>query len=596
MPEDLGRWLANPSMNRSPLIAAVVLLAWAWPRWWPESGPEPLSPDRELASFFPERCRIYLEGTGAGALFEKGLEHPFVHALLTSPLGAALLSRAPGTPEQALAVADAWLGQPVLPLVAELTRGGVGLGIDPGTKKAVVVLRGRAAEPIASALTTILDGLERQLGWPGAFDEPAERERGAELWSLGDATLARCDTLLVLGNERALVDDVLDLAAEPVAGGLSGRPGFSRHHAEMPADATLWAWFDLAEIEPHADRGFRELRAANHAPAAQGLLGTELTALLAARALSATLALRDRSLELGLRAFEAPSLSALAPGARTGALPAEVGGESTATALVYRDYSRFFTQRVEHFPPETLPGFAEAITGGALFFEGRDLGEEVLPHLSPWIRLVSRELDYDEGRRPEIPLPGLAAVAVLDDEREGERWAAAFQTLVALINVDRAQKGGQNMQLRLAREDDVEISSARFATPAPGDGVDLRYNLEPALAVVGRHLVLGTHLALVRELVREIGLAEPRSPGDEPEALQVDSSSLHAVVERNFEFLVARKMLEDGFERGAAEREIDGLRLALASFEGARLEVVARDPTAPEVRLVLRLTRGEDSR
>jgi len=485
----------------------------------------------------------------------------------------------------------------VLPLLAELTRDGVGLGFDPVTKKSVLVMRGRYADSVASAETAILDALERQFGWPGAFDGPAERERGAALRSLGpDAVLARRAALLVLGNERALVTAVLDLAAEPGARGLLDRPGFEERRASRPQGSTLWAWLELAEIEPHSDQGFRELRAANRTPAAQGILGAELGALLASRALAATLLLHEDRLELELQAFEAPCLTALVPGARSGEIPAELGAENATSALVYRDYARFFTQRAEHFASETLPGFAEAITNGALFFEGRDLGEEVLSHLSPWIRLVSRELDFEAGRRPEIELPGLAAVAVLDDEREGEHWAMAFQTLIALLNVDRARKGGRSMQLRLARESEVEISAARFATPAPGDGVDLRYNLEPALAVVGRHLVLGTHLSLVRELVRELAQARPRAPGDEDETLEVEAGSLRAAVERNSAFLVAQKMLEDGLERSAAEREIGGLRLALASLVGARIEVGGGEPAAPEVRLELWLARERSSR
>ena len=68
----------------------------------------------------------------------------------------------------------------------------------------------------------------------------------------------------MLGNARELVTAVLDLAAEPGARGLLDRPGFEEQRARMPQRSTLWAWLELAEIEPHADQGFRELRAANH--------------------------------------------------------------------------------------------------------------------------------------------------------------------------------------------------------------------------------------------------------------------------------------------------------------------------------------------
>ncbi len=582
-------------MKRTLPIAAFALFAWIWPRTQP---PAPLSPDRELASFLPERCRVYLEGSGVQPLLEQGLDHPFLRALESCALGTALLGELPTPPDRALAVADAWLGRPVLPLLAGLTRRGIGLGYDPASKKAVIVALGRDADSVAENLAAVFDGLERQFGWPGALDQPRERRSGADLWALGDeAFVARRDALLVLGNERELVTDVLDLAADPTARGLFDRPGFAALHAEKPPDTTLWSWLELAEIEPHADQGFRDLRAANHSPAAQGILGAEIGALLAARGLSVALSLTEgRGLDLRLRAFEAPCLTALAPLARSGEVPAELGGKDVASALLYRDFGRFFTQRSELFPAEALPGFAEAITNGALFFEGKDLGEEVLPRLSPWIRLVSRELEYGAGLEPEIPLPGLAVVAVLDDAHEGEYWVAAFQTILAIANVDQAQKGGKSLRLQLAREGEIEISLGRFTSPAPSEGVDMRYNLEPALAVVGRHLVLGTHQALVRELVRELALAQPGKARGAHETLEFDAHALRAAVDRNFEHLVARKMVEDGLERDAAEGEIEGLRLVLASFEGARLEVVGDDPTAPELRLTLRFVRAENAR
>lgn len=593
------------TMNRTLPIAGLALLAWIWPQ---AASPAPsapasksaasTSPDRELASFLPERCRIYVEGTGLQPLLVQGLDHLLVRALESSPFGGALRSKLPRSPAQALAIADAWLGRPVLPLIADLTRRGVGLGFDPAAKKAVIVALGQDADSVAEQLAALFDRLEQHFGWPGALDQPREQHGGADIWGLGDdALVARRGALLALGNERELVIEVLDLAADPTARGLFERPGFSALHAQRPPDATLWSWLELAEIEPHADQGFRELRAANRTPAAQGILGAELSALLAARALSIDLSLIDEhGFELGLRAFDAPCSTSLAPLARDGEVPADAAGGGVATALLYRDLGRFFAQRSELFPAETLPGFAEAITNGALFFEGRDLGEDVLPRLSPWIRLVSRELEFDTGREPEIPLPGLAVVAVLDDESEGEPWVAAFQTILALVNVDQAQKGGRSLRLQLAREGEVEISLGRFTTPLPGDGVDMRYNLEPALAVVGRHLVLGTHQGLVRELVRELSGVEPGKARSAREVLEIDARALLALVDRNFELLVSSKMLDEGLDRSAAAAEIGGLRLLLASFEGARLEVVGDDPRAPRLHLALRLARAEEAR
>lgn len=576
-------------MNRLLPIAALALLSVLRP--WPRAGTAPLAPERPLASLVPESCLVFLEARGVAPILEQGLEHPFVRWLRASDAGHALLSELPVSPTEALARADAWLGSSVLASATALGRRGIALGHDPARKKNVLLALGSDAGSVQRHLGAVLDAIERQLGWPGGLDQPHARWSEAEVWTLGAGIVARRDALLVLGDDKELVQEVLELSADPDGRGLLDRPGFAAHHAARPA-SSLWAWLELAELEPFADQGYRELRAGNRSPAVQGLLGARLGALISARALSAALSLRDGTVvELHLRASEAPCVSSLAPLARDGAVPAETRGEHMGQALLYRDYARFLSLRSELFPAETLPAFAETITNGALFFEGQDLGEEVMTRVSPWIRLEARELAFADGRRPEIPLPGLAAVAVLDDERAGEQWTAAFQTLISIINVDQAQKGGRSMRLHLEREGDVAISAARFPTPGPNDGVDVRYNLEPALAVVGRHLVLGTHESLVRALVRELAGRSPGTTTDAAESLALDARGLRTVVEQNFEVMVAQKMLEDGLGRAAAEKEIGGLRLVLGALEGARIEL-AGESSSPELLLELRLARS----
>lgn len=578
--------------NVLPIAAFALLpLAWRGVRAEPPSTP---AQERELASLFPERCLVYVEGCGLLPLLEQGLDHPFLSTVQESELGRALLGALPLSPTGALAVADGWLGQPALPLAAALIRRGLGLGFDPETQKSVILARGDDAESVERGLGVLFDALERQYGWPGAFDRPHAEWSGADAWSFGaDAHVAHHGDLFLFANDSALAQETLALANDPEGRGLLGRAGFAAQHAARPGGGLLWAWLELAELEPYADEGFRELRAANRSPAVQGLLGAASAALFSARALSATLALDgERALALHLRAHDAAGATALLPRARPGAVPAELDGENLAEALLYRDYARYFTARTELFPPESLPGFAEAITNGALFFEGQDLGADVLRGLSPWIRVVSRPLVFAEGRRPEIPLPGVAVVAVLDDEAAGEAWAAAFQTIVSVINVDQAQKGGKSMRLHLATEGDVQISAARYPAPAPGDGVDVRFNLEPALAIAGRHLVLGTHESLVRALVRELSATEPGETAGARETLVLDARGFRAAVAENFELLVAQKMLDEGLERAAAEREIHGLRLALESVEGARIELDSTHSEAPELRIEILITRG----
>lgn len=579
-------------MNRLLPLFAFLALSFFWPRAPIEEGP-PLAPDRPLASLLPASCLVYLEGCGLQPLLELGLGHPFVQALGRTALGADLVARLPHSPEESLHQAEEWLGRPPLPLLASLARHGAAFGFDPESRKTVLVLRGAGEAEVARQLTCVFDAIERQIGVPGAFDRPQRRKEGADIWSLGEACIARRGDLLVLGNGTRLMEDVLQLAADPSGRGLLERLGFEEQRAATRSDTTVWAWIDMAGLEPFADPGFRGLREASRNPAAQGLLGAEIAAALSARTLSAGLSLEHPgALHVEFRAFEAPTATDLAPSARAGVAPVEIHGPNLASALLYRDYSRFFTRRQELFPPAALPSFAEALTNAALFFEGRDLGEEVLTELSPWIRIVVRRPHYGEGRAPAIPLPALAVLACLEHEQDGEQWIAAFQTIISVLNVDQAQKGKRSLRLVLEREGEISLSVARFATPEAGDGVDLRYNLEPALAVVGRHLVVGTHVSLVREIVRSLGDGSPAAHHSGPETLEIDGSGWRAILEANLEFLVARKILEDGLEPGAARSEIEGLRRVLDSIESVRAEVSGTTPTAPELHLELRFAPG----
>src|SRR5262249_13328559 len=151
------------NMRRLLPLAALAILPLFRPLG---EGPAPLAPDRAPASLIPERCLIFLDGSGLRPWFEQGLAHPCARRVLEVELGKALLARAPLAPEDALAKADAWLGEPVLPWIAGLARRGLGLGFDPATKKSVLVALGDDDARVAQALARALGAIERQFGLP----------------------------------------------------------------------------------------------------------------------------------------------------------------------------------------------------------------------------------------------------------------------------------------------------------------------------------------------------------------------------------------------------------------------------------------------
>jgi hypothetical protein len=541
--------------------------------------PDPIAPDRDIATFVPERSLFYVEGCGLAPILDQGLEHPFVRTLLAGEFGRALLADAEQQPADLIAFADALIERPLLPALARLSSRGVAVAgtAKPGGGKFVLILLGSDATLLEQMLTRAFDLVEEKYGIPGALDRPRRTIRGADYWTLGeDLCVARRDVLFVAGNDEGLVRDVLDLAADADALGIMANDSFEALAGERANLPTLWAWADLERAEKQNPEGLAKLRNFNGNPGGQSLLGPGFCALGTSSTLSASLTVDEHDIVLDARGQGPNITQVLAPSeSRFQPPPLLVFDDEVAHGLLYRDYGAIVRNRVDLFPAETLPKFAETVSNLALFFGGKDIGEDVLPGVSPWIQVVSRPLDYDTGRAPEIPLPGVALVAELENAgTRGPEVEAAFQSVISIINVDQAQKSGTMMQLRLQLEGDVQITSARYLAPGPEDGVDMRYNLEPACAVVGDYFVLGTHTDLVRAVVRRLSDSTTgvrTSAG--AETLRIAGAPVAKAIQDNFETLVMNKVLEDGVERKEAEDEIGGIYLLLSTIEQMQLEV-----------------------
>jgi hypothetical protein len=182
-------------------------------------------------------------------------------------------------------------------------------------------------------------------------------------------------------------------------------------------------------------------------------------------------------------------------------------------------------------------------------------------------------LTYTSGPKPEIPLPALALIGRLERAEDiGPQFLAAFQTIVSIIGVDQAQKRGRPFLLSVGMEGQVPISTAHYLDPHEGDGVDMRYNLRPACAIVGDALILGTHEELVRALVRDLEGGKS-SPGSALESLRLDGPTIAELLRTNFETLVMNKVLEDGVTQEKAREEIGGLESLARSIQTLYIEL-----------------------
>lgn len=558
--------------------------------------PTPADLRRDVASMMPASTLVYVEAPGLAELAELGLQHPLVATLLDSPLGDLIREQAKMSPEVALGMLNFYAGRPVLPAVAKLSADGVALGISLADGEPVFQLaaRGDAAtweEVVELAMTKVAEA------WGLPLDKvvpPHKEIRGVDVWVLGDtATIALDDGVFLASNREDALRQMIDLAAAEEAAGLAANPRFQRSREGRGSAPFLWSWVDLNGVEELGlGDGFQNLRAMATQPAPHFLLGSAIASLGGAEELTASLRMAGDSIELGLRGYgvdEGAGRAVLQPiGDAPPPLPRALPDEA-ARGMFYRDLAGLFRHRVDLFPSDVQPKFAEATTNLALFFGGADLSDELLPSLSPWIGVIARDAEFDEGAVPEIPLPSAAfLVRMAEPEVTGPQMVTAFQTFVSILNVNAAQEMQPSMMLQLAAHEGSTITFARFRTPKPDEGVDLRYNLVPACAQVGDTFVLGTHVSLVKQLVAQLSRGELEAAGESGDSLVLSGAQIAQAVRANEDALVMNSVLNDGKQEQRARQDVRGLILVAELIE--RLELTATRTAEDEVAVTLRLS------
>lgn len=538
-------------------------------------------PPFELESLLPEETIAAASFPGLDEFLERGLDDPCVKALLDGPAGRLWLSRLEVPPRTALVYASGLVGEPLLPALASLVRRGLlaALVHTDAQPQLLLIARGDDPQRWERLLDRILEALSESSDVSADLAGAFTRVAGARLWDLGEAgAFAQRGALFVLAGKRRLVEDALS-KAEALD---SNRDSHARSDE---ANALCVAWFDRDRAEAAlGPQALAELSSAAREPAVHLLLGSDLALLTAARRFEARLFLDGPRIALeltglGIELAAAEELVSPTHGELPPPLP-EASTDTVARAVLRRDLSALFAHRAALFPPASLPGFAQAASDLRPLLGGLDLEEQLLPALDHRIRVVVRNVPLDSAAAPSIRLPAAALIVELREPRRvGPTLVAAFQSLVAITNVERAQQGRPPLVLSLERVGEHELTRAALPQPEHGEEVDIAYNLEPACVLVGSTFILGTHVELVRQLLEQIERGDVDPSPANGERWELFGSVLSELIATNRASLISNGILNEGKTPEEAEFEADLLAALARSMSRA---VLATDRPAED--------------
>jgi hypothetical protein len=332
------------------------------------------------------------------------------------------------------------------------------------------------------------------------------------------------------------------------------------------------------------------------------LVGSWYESLKQARAIDATIRWSETelaaSVDLGLPKNARPaSVQGFVPGPEQGTLPALRPAGTIASLSLWRDWAAIWESRADLLPPETVQGLAQFDTLAGQFFGGREFGEDVLGAFDPHWRLVVVQQDYASLKpAPDVKHPAFAIVAELNGSQEdfAARIKVAFQSIMAIANVESAQKKGPVFELGSEEVDGIKIATTKYLVPrrepyASEPGAT-RYNYSPSIAQVGRYVVFSSSTGLARSLVKELKATPAPGPDRKDQAatftVEADGPELARLLEQNRSRMVMQTMLGQGETKPDAERRV-ALILDMFRYLGHGRLVVA--DTVDRTRLELKL-------
>jgi hypothetical protein len=460
------------------------------------------------------------------------------------------------------------------------------VGPRAGSEKPYVLVVIKPAEEAAA--NAIFD---RALAMAGAVvdEEPVESRskltagvRGYELSK--EAYVARFDGLMLFCNDAEVLARVIEQRDERT-GKLAGDAAFLKSRDAAPAGAAVWAHASIKAMRAATGERF-DAKLDN--PLAAMLLGGWVQAARAADAAvvwavaeTSGVSLEGRLIGGDIAEAEGEKLDPFFVSAgdpldwQRLELPGLIGRISLS-----RDWAGLWEAREGMMDAEALRGLLNFASTLTTLMGNLDYSSELLPGLRPTVHLLAARQKF-AGPPPTPELPGFALLLHLKDAAKlAPKLENAALMTMSFINVDRGQKMQPQYNIGLDMHGKQRMVTAAFPEDVEPGPRGVRYNLEPAVSVVGDRLLICTSRKMAEDVIDalaklpEAAGAAAESAGAAPESaadvVRVDLAALREAFEVNREVFIANRMLEADLERAAAVEQVDAFLQAaklLSDFE-----------------------------
>jgi hypothetical protein len=568
-------------IHRSRAITLVVLAAFV------ASAAAADAAEKSAAELLPTSTLVYLEIHQPETLARNILDHPVARKLMASPEVRKGLEE-PKARELLAVVAEVEkrLGTGWRETIDAAAGDGLVVAFEAWTQGVVGLIKSKDKDAAVRLRDAVFALVRQDAAAKGATDPiKTVEQRGLTSHELNGLSVAQVGSWLALSNKPQIVQSIADRArANDGAPTLAGEEEFQRAR-EMAAGGDTkpdaWAMVRLAPLRLlGAAKPLLNNTGKSDDPGPELLAGGILSATSNAPFVTAALKVDDESVRMSVatpfdRAWVGPERKFYFGTQGDGAAPPLRPRGTMLSLTAYRDLSAFWQAGPDLFGEGVAAKMARTDSELSVFFGGKSFGAHVLGAIGPQVQLVVAAQDYKAAGVPEpaIKFPAGAIVVNLrqDVAAMQKRLRVAFQSLVALANLDGAQKGRSLLEMGMEKHAGADIHYALYdaggddqggaAMMMAGGAGDVHMNFSPSLVVVKDYAMLCSTRQIARELAELVAKPDGRrvSTLRENALVEADAKVITDVLRQNRGQLVAQNMLEKGHDQAAAEREIDTL-------------------------------------
>jgi hypothetical protein len=514
--------------------------------------------------------------------------------------------------------------------------GGFAVGFDVATQGVAGLARSTDPQTTTKVRDALFD-LAREDAKNKGNPDPIETKeyRGITAWKAGDSVIAPIGPWLLVTNKadlgKAIADALLD-GGKTLAGDDDFTAALKLEQSKATADrGTAWAFVRLAPLRLFAPgHPVFDKNAKSDNPAAELLFGGLAGDVRNAPFITGTLKLHEQGIKLSVTSPHDRSWVPqgrdffFAPKGQAGGADKPLRPKGTLLSITtYRDLAAWWEAGPDTYSEGVAAKMAQADSGLSTFLGGKSFGTDVLGSFAPQIQFVVAQQDYKAAGVPEptIRLPAGALVLRLKDKPKTDvrkHFRVAFQSIVALGNLDGASKGRPLLEMKTEKRGDAEILYAVYEAPTEqetgsakteesakpqaadagkgemkgGAEKDIYYNFSPALVLSSNHVMLCSTKQIADELADQAAGGGGASAAKiaQNTLVEVSASPIAVLLKANREQLVAQNMLEKGHSREQAEKEIDVFVALVNAVRQARLSLT---PTDKSVTLEIEIQTAE---